>query len=311
MGDTNTTAEAARKRKLRKRRQLRKNLRRQMNWRGRPVPPLGWYVAVLAVACGIAYGVLHDRGDADPSGIGVVVAGVAAGVLWGAVVMAVAPPIIAVPVIVAGIFVFGPLFGPAYPSALSAWITSTVAGWFVGIAIRYRTVGRRRPPPAQPLVDRTRPRRKAPIGKSERSSLVSSAIAGVGLLALPVLLFVVPTPRLLTGWLLLAGLALAWAIPTGWWSARAQSHHAVGGAPLQAATWGVMFNAWGAAGVHGMPFALTAGMGGVAIGFVLRRLWEARVGRYPWQRPAPATGSVTSRNGNLSPAPTSTPSRRR
>lgn len=310
MGDPTTAAQRARKRKLRKRRQLRKNLRQQLDWRGRPVPPLGWYVAVLAVACGIAYGVLHDRGDADPSGIGIVVAGAVVGVVWGAVVVAVAPPIIAVPVIAAGIFVFGPVLGPAYPSALSAWVTSTVAGWFVGIEIRYRTVGRRRPPAAQQLVDRTRPRRKAPIGKSERSSLVSSAIAGVGLLALPVLLFVVPNPRLVTGWLLLATLALAWSVPTGWWSARAQSRHTTGDAPFLAATWGVFFNGLGAAGVHGMPIALTAGLGGVAIGFVLRRLWEARVGRFPRQRPDGAP-FVSPRVGDASPAPRSTPSPRR
>lgn len=289
MGDTNTAAETARnrKRKLRKRRQLRKNLRRQMDWRGRPVPPVGWYIAVLAVACGVFYGALQDRGDTDPSGIGVVAIGAAAGVVWGAIVVGIAPPIIAVPVIVAGIFVFGPVFGPGHPSALSAWITSMVAGWFVGMEIRYRTVGRRRPPESQQLVDRTRPRRKAPIGKTERSSLVSSAIAGVGLLALPVLLFVLPDPRLFTGWLVLATLALAWAVPTGWWSARAQSRHTAGDAPLQAAIWGIFFNAWGAAGVHGLPFALTAGMAGVAIGFVLRRLHEARVGRYPEQRSGP------------------------
>lgn len=285
-------ARKARARKLRKRRDLRRALRLQMDWRGRPVPLLGWWVALVAVASGLLYGSAADPGDLDVAGLPVALTGIAGGVVWGALVVAAAPPLIGVPVIVVSFFVAELTFGPAVPGAVFAGIVGLVAGWMVGIQVRWLLVGRRRqsaPPwPQQQLVDRSRPRRPAPLTRSERASLVPSGVASVGLLVFSLLFFVLPAPSTLPAWLLLVTLALAWAVPTGWWNGMAQSRYAVGGAPVAAAQWGILFNAWGAAGVHGQPVSLTAGMAGAGLGFVARRLYEAQVGRHPRQRPGSA-----------------------
>jgi hypothetical protein len=300
MGEPGTTGqdrERARKararklRKLRKRRALRRNLRRQMDWRGRAVPPLGWFVALLAVAYGMFYGSVADPGDLGAAGLPVALAGAAAGVVWGALVVAAVAPLIGVPVIVASFFVAALTVGPAAPGAVFAGIVSMVTGWMVGIQLRWLLVGRRRPPEVPQLVDRSRPRRPAPISRSERTTLAFSGAAGAGLLVVPALLLVVPTPDVLPAWLVVVALTLLWSVPTGWWSGMVQSRYAVGGAPFAAAQWGILFNAWGSAGVHGMPATLTAGMAGITLGFVARRLYEARVGRYPRQRPGSASAA--------------------
>ena len=277
-------ARKARARKLRKRRTLRRNLRQQMDWRGRAVPPLGWFIAVLAVAYGVFYGSADDPGDLGATGLVVGLGGVAAGVGWGTLVVATAPPLVAVPLITASIFVGGLTVGPHLPGAVSAAIVSMVAGWMIGIQVRRLLVGRRRPSDQPELVDRSRPRRPAPISRSERTTLAFSGAAGAGLLVVPALLFVVPMPDVLPAWLVVVALTLLWSVPTGWWSGMVQSRYAVGGAPFVAAQWGILFNAWASAGVHGMPATLTAGMAGITLGFVARRLYEARVGRHPRQR---------------------------
>jgi hypothetical protein len=282
-------ARKARARKLRKRRTLRRDLRRQMGWRGRPVPPLGWFIAVLAVAYGVFYGSVDDPGDLGAAGLVVGLGGVAAGVGWGTLVVAAAPPLVAVPLITASIFVGGLTVGPHLPGAVSAGIVGMVAGWMVGIQLRWLLVGRRRPPEVPQLVDRSRPRRPAPISRSERTTLAFSGAAGAGLLVVPALLLVVPTPDVLPAWLVVVALTLLWSVPTGWWSGMVQSRCAVGGAPFAAAQWGILFNAWGSAGVHGTPATLTAGVAGITLGFVVRRLYEARVGRHPRQRPGSAS----------------------
>jgi len=290
-GQDRDRARKARARKLRKRRALRRNLRRQMDWRGRAVPPLGWFVALLAVAYGLFYGSVADPGDLGAAGLPVALAGAAAGVVWGALVVAAVAPLIGVPVIVASFFVAALTVGPAAPGAVSAGIVGMVAGWMVGIQLRWLLVGRRRPPEVPQLVDRSRPRRPAPISRSERTTLAFSGAAGAGLLVVPALLLVVPTPDVLPAWLVVVALTLLWSVPTGWWSGMVQSRYAVGGAPFAAAQWGILFNAWGSAGVHGMPATLTAGMAGITLGFVARRLYEARVGRYPRQRPGSASAA--------------------
>ncbi|GAA1492962.1 hypothetical protein [Curtobacterium herbarum] len=281
-------ARKARARKLRKRRELRRVLRLQMDWRGRTVPLLGWWVALLAVASGLLYGSAADPGDLGVAGLPVALTGIAGGVAWGALVVAAAPPLIGIPVVVVSYFVGALTFGPAVPGALSAGTVGMVAGWMVGIQVRWILVGRRRrsaPPwPQQQLVDRSRPRRPAPITRSERPALVSSGVASVGLLVFSLLFFVLRAPSTLPTWLLLVTLALAWAVPTGWWSGMTESRYAVGGAPFVAAQWGILFNAWGAVGVHGLPVSVTAGMAGTGLGFVARRLYDARVGRHPRQR---------------------------
>ncbi|OII33942.1 hypothetical protein BIU98_05730 [Curtobacterium sp. MMLR14_010] len=262
-----------------------------MDWRGRAVPPLGWFVALLAVAYGLFYGSVADPGDLGAAGLPVALPGAAAGVVWGALVVAAVAPLIGVPVIVASFFVAALTVGPAAPGAVSAGIVSMVAGWMVGIQLRWLLVGRRRPPEVPQLVDRSRPRRPAPISRSERTTLAFSGAAGAGLLVVPALLLVVPTPDVLPAWLVVVALTLLWSVPTGWWSGMVQSRYAVGGAPFAAAQWGILFNAWGSAGVHGMPATLTAGMAGITLGFVARRLYEARVGRFPRQRPGSASAA--------------------
>jgi hypothetical protein len=284
-------ARKARARKLRKRRELRRTFRLQMDWRGRTVPLLGWWVALLAVTSGVLYGSAADPGDLGVAGLPVALTGIAGGVVWGALVMAAAPPLISIPVVVASFFVAALTFGPAVPGALSAGVVGMVAGWMVGIHARWLLVGRRRPsaaPPGQQLVDRTRPRRPAPLSRAERATIVSSGVASVGLLVFSLVFFVLRAPSTLPAWLLLVTLALAWAVPTGWWNGMTQSRYTVGGAPFVAAQWGILFNAWGAAGVHGLHVSLTAGMAGTGLGYVARRLYEARVGRHPRQRPKSA-----------------------
>jgi hypothetical protein len=277
-----------RKTRARKLRKLRRALRLQMDWRGRSVPLLGWWVALLAVASGLLFGIAADPGDLGVAGLPVPLTGIAGGVVLGALVVAAAPPVIGVPVIVVSFFVAALTFGPAAPGALSAGIVSMVAGWMVGIQVRWLLVGRRRPSepprPRQQLVDRSRPRRPAPVTRAERATLVSSGVASVGLLVFSLLFFVLPAPSTLPAWLLLVTLALAWAVPAGWWNGMTQSRYAVGGAPLVAAQWGLLLNVLGAAGVHGLRVSLTASMAGAGLGYVARRLYEAKVGRHPRQR---------------------------
>ncbi|OII11399.1 hypothetical protein BIU97_05705 [Curtobacterium sp. MCBA15_009] len=275
----------------RRRQRLRRTLRQRMDWRGARVPVGAWWFAVLAVALGVLYGRATDAGDPGVGGpgadaLGAAVAGAAIGVGWGALLFACAPPLVAVPLAAAGVFCGFVLVGPLGPGAVSASLVASVAGWLLGMQLRYLVVGRRRPPERARLVDRGRPRRAARITPGERSQLVATGVSGVLAVVVPALLLLVPAPAAFGTWLVLVLVTLAWSGPVGWWTGMVRSHHAAGGAPFAAAQWGLLFNAWGSAGVHALPITLTAGMAGVGLGFVLRRLHEARVGRYPRERPA-------------------------
>lgn len=289
----------ARNRTRRKRRARRAALRSQFDWRGRPVPAFGWWVALVAVAAGLLFGYgaeAREPGVVDPgAALMAAAAGIAAGVVWGAVVLVSVGNLPAGLVMTVSVFVAFVLVDPRSPGALSAGIVSVVAGWMVGIHLRYLLVGRRRPPSPVRLVDRTAERRPAPLTKGQRTDMWFRGGAGVFGLLFVSGFTLVRAPTVGSTLVVLLVLALAWGLPTGWWTGMATSHHAVGGAPLTAASWGVLFVAWGSGSFGGTGVTLVGTASAITLGFVARRLYEARVGRWPRARPPKASGRTPVR----------------
>jgi hypothetical protein len=289
----------ARNRKRRKRRARRAALRSQFDWRGRPVPALGWWIAAVAVVAGVLFGhgaEARTTGGGDPvSAIGTTTAGAAVGVAWGALVLVSVGNLPAGLVMTVSVFVAAFLVGPSWPGALRAGTVSVVAGWMVGIHLRYLLVGRRRPPAPVRLVDRTAERRPAPLTKGQRTDLWFRGGGGAFSLLFVSASTLIRTPGAGSTLVVLLALALAWGLPTGWWTGMATSSHAVGGAPLVAASWGVPFAAWGAGGFGGTGVVLLGTYGALALGYVARRLYEARVGRWPRGRPTTPAGRTAGR----------------
>ncbi len=289
----------ARNRKRRKRRARRTALRSQFDWRGRPVPALGWWVALVAVVAGGLFGYgaeAREPGVVDPvHALLVAATGVAVSVVWGAVVLVSVGNIPAGLVMTASVFVAFVLVGQRAPAAVSAGIVSVVAGWMVGIHLRYLLVRRRRPPTPVRLVDRTADRRSAPLTDRERTDVWFRGGAGVfGLVFVPAITLV-GNPSAGSTLLVLLALALAWGLPTGWWTGMAASSHAIGGAPMIAASWGALFAAFGAGGFGGTRVMLLGTYSALMLGYVARRLYEARVGRWPRGCPPKPSGRAPVR----------------
>jgi hypothetical protein len=286
----------ARNRKRRKRRALRAALRSQFDWRGRPVPALGWWIAVVAVGAGVLFGQGAEARTAGGVDLGsatwLTTAGVAAGVAWGALVLVSVGNLPAGLVMTVSLFVVVPLVGSHSQGSLGAVLPAVVAGWMVGIHLRYLLVGRRRPPAPVRLVDRSAERRPAPLTKGQRTDMWFRGGGGVVSLLFVSAFTLIRAPGTGSTLVVLLALALAWGLPTGWWTGMATSSHAVGGAPLVAASWGVLFAAWGAGGFGGTGVVLLGTYGALALGAVGRRLYEVRVGRWPRARPTPPPGET-------------------
>ncbi|GAA4171903.1 hypothetical protein [Gryllotalpicola koreensis] len=268
-------ARKARKRASAKRRRRRAAWRDALDWRGAAVPALGWYIAALAVAYGIVYG-LH-AGLVRPGqggGIGVVLTGCAVAVAWGAAVWAAAPPVIGVVLTVAGLFAGMLAFGPSWPAAMSAGVVAQVGGFMLGVQLRYLIVGRRRAadPAADTAVQKRRPR-SLKFTKSQRTDLIISAIMSVAMLVIAALYYLVPTPNLLGTWLLLVVMALAWSAPLVWWPGPSATQRAASRAPFNVALWGVLFNVFAAAAFGGGLLVLLASLAGIGLGSVTRGLY--------------------------------------
>lgn len=289
MGDTET---AARRRKRRKRQRRRAAWRKSLDWRGRPLTIGAWYYVVLATGYGFAYGSIATDHGTGHAGFPYAAVGVALGLCWGAATTAMLPPIFAGLATVASLFVAIFTLGPTYPGALSAALVAVVAGWLLGIGIRHLQVGRQRPLPAERLVDRSKPRRPAPIRPAERTQLLFTGIGGCLVIGVLAVTYLIPRPEILGTWLIALGIAALWGGPLGWWTAMTRSYYASLTATITAVSWGMLFDAWAASAFGATGLVLLGSMASISIGFTLRRLLEVIRGRHPRARAetaAPAT----------------------
>jgi len=248
-----------------------------MDWRGRRVPGVGWYIAAFAVASGLAYGIVAGsvRGH---DGIGGALIGAGVAVAWGALVFAAAPPFIAVLVTVASLFVGLLVFGADWPAATYAGVVANVAGWMLGVELRFLLVGRRRPPldAPRPAAARGTKRGLRRLTGAQRRDMVIAGVAAAVLLALGAVWFLGMQHGAPVVWLLVLAQALAWSGPVGWWAVMRTGSHAEGGAPINAALWGILFNALASAGTGAYLVALLTGVAGLSLGAIASNLYDRR-----------------------------------
>ncbi|WIB65938.1 hypothetical protein [Curtobacterium sp. MCBD17_040] len=288
MGDTEAERKA-RARKRRRKRRSRAQWRQLRDWRGQRPQPLAWYIVVLATGLGIFYGLAAGPGDTGADGLGVVLAGLVGGIVFGGLLYGLVPPVFANLAVIAGLFAGMITVGPNYPGAMFAGLPGLIVGVILGAYGRYLALHKRRPPIVPLTVDRTKERRPVPMTAGARVQLYFTIGSVVLLVALPAFIYLVVGHAPVLTWALLTLLGLAWAVPAGWWSWQVSTKQLVGGTGFNAALFGTLINAYAAASVHALPLVLYAGIAGVGIGALVRQLYEAKVGRYPRARPPKPT----------------------
>lgn len=282
MGDMDTSvADAARKAKKRaadRHRRQRAAWTAVRDWPGRRVPVFGWYIAIFAVASGLMYGVLAGRGT-GLGGLADALVGAAIAVIWGAAVFATIPPPFASLVVVISLFASMLAFGPHWPAAVYAGTVASVAGWMLGIHLRYVIVGRRRAAAENPTIENRSRRLSKRLLAKQRTNTLIAAIAAAVLLALGAFQYFHESRGSVGIWVLAIIQALAWTIPMAWWRSRAPRPQAEGLAPYNAALWGILLNAYASAAIGTILVSLTAAVSGLVLGSILFASLRLRAGR--------------------------------